>query len=315
MTCYHPLKAYKSKVLSVNGKHTLVFDERKSTGELLQIACGQCIGCRLEKSRVWACRISNEASLYENNCFITLTYSPENLPENGTLVPRDFQLFLKRLRKKYGDNIRFYQCGEYGENYGRPHYHACLLNFDFPDKTLWRKTKRGDLIYRSESLEKLWPYGHCEIGEVTFESAAYCARYIIKKVTGKGAEAHYTRLNAETGELVQLVPEYTNMSRRPGIGAPWLEKFSRDVYTHDSLVIRGGTKVPPPRYYNNRYEVMNPEHYKQIKLKREHREVNIYGTDEYTRRNLENSAERRNVREIVHQRTIDNSLNRTYEKE
>lgn len=315
MTCYHPQTVYRSNVLTVNGKRSLVWDQRKSTGDALQISCGQCIGCRLEKSRVWASRISNEASLYAENCFITLTYSPENMPENGSLRPRDFQLFLKRLRKKYGSQIRFYQCGEYGENFGRPHYHACLLNFDFPDKTPWRKSGREDLIYRSKSLETLWGLGHCEIGSVTFESAAYCARYITKKVTGKTSEAHYTRLNAETGELVQLHPEYCNMSRRPGIGAPWLEKFSSDVYNHDILVIRGGVKVPPPRYYNNRYEIMEPEHYARIKSKRLQKELNAFCTEQYSRTRRDNTYERRIVKEIVHEATIKNSLNRTYEKE
>lgn len=246
MPCYSPQQVYRSNALTANGKRTLVWDKRKSNGDTLQIACGQCIGCRLEKSRVWACRIDNEASLYPENCFITLTYSPENLPANGSLQPRDFQLFFKRLRKLYGAKIRFYMCGEYGDQTSRPHYHACILNFDFPDKKLWRKTSRGDLIYRSPSLERLWPYGNSEIGNVTFESAAYCARYITKKVTGKNADAHYTRLDPETGELIQLHPEYCNMSRKPGIGAPWLEKFSADVYSYDRLVIRGGIKVPPP---------------------------------------------------------------------
>ena len=315
MTCYHPQKVYWSKALTVNGKRTLVWNESKSNGDTTTISCGQCIGCRLEKSRQWAVRISNEASLYDQNCFVTLTYSPENLPENGTLVPRDVQLFLKRLRKKYGDKIRFFSCGEYGDNFGRPHYHLCLLNFDFPDKKIFRKTQRGDLIYRSDSLEKLWPYGHSEIGQVTFESAAYCARYITKKVTGKNAEAHYTRLDVETGELITKHPEFTNMSRRPGIGAPWLKQFSRDVYTHDALVIRGGTKVPPPRYYNNQYEVQNPEHYSQIKSNRLNKQLDEFKNAEFSRKLKDNTHERRIVKEIVHQKTINTSLNRTYEKE
>lgn len=315
MTCYHPQTVYRSKALTVNGKRTLVWNKKDSNGDTLQISCGQCIGCRLEKSRVWACRISNEASLYDENCFITLTYSPENLPENGSLVPRDFTLFLKRLRKKYGPQIRFYQCGEYGENFGRPHYHACLLNFDFPDKYLWRKTQRGDLIYRSPSLEKLWGLGNCEIGQVTFESAAYCARYITKKVTGKNAESHYNSVDLETGEIITKIPEYTNMSRKPGIGAPWLQKFSKDVFNHDVLVIRGGTKVPPPRYYNNRYEMEAPEHYAKIKAKRLEKQLTQLTNGEFTRKERDNTYERRKVKEIVHQATINQSLNRTYEKE
>lgn len=316
MPCYHPQTVYRSNVLTANGKRQLVWDKRKSTGDTLQIACTQCIGCRLEKSRTWACRISNEASLYDQNCFITCTYSPEHLPADGSLEPApEFSKFIKRLRKKYGADIRFFMCGEYGEQLGRPHYHACLLNFDFPDKYIFRRSSRGDFIYRSPSLEKLWGKGHCEIGQVTFESAAYVARYITKKVTGQGAEAHYSSLDAETGEITTKIPEYINMSRKPGIGAPWLQKFSSDVYNYDQLVIRGGVKIPPPRYYNNQYEVLNPEHYAKIKAKRLQKDLDSFKDGQFTRKLRDNTYERRKVKEIVHEQTIKASLNRSYEKE
>lgn len=308
MTCYHPIKAYRSKTLTANGKRQLVFNQRDSTGDVTEIACGQCMGCRLERSRQWAIRISHEASLYEQNCFITLTYSPENLPSDGSLRVRDFQLFLKRLRKRYGPKIRFFHCGEYGEQLGRPHYHACLLNFDFPDKYHFRNNGRSDQVYRSPSLEELWGMGHCEIGSVTFESAAYVARYVTKKITGPQAADHYTRVNPETGEIFSLKPEYTTMSRRPGIGQPWLEKFKSDVYPHDSVVIRGGTKIPPPRYYNNRYEVMHPEKYAEIKHKRLTKQwTNIVD------KLRDNTPERLKVKETVQLRTIE-TLKRNMEK-
>lgn len=316
MTCYHPIKAYRSKELSASGKRKLVFIEKFSNGESLEISCGQCLGCRLERSRQWAVRISCEASLYKSNCFITLTYAPEHLPADGSLNVRHYQLFMKRLRKAYPHaKIRFFHCGEYGERLGRPHYHACLLNFDFPDKVLIRTTDRGDDVFSSRSLNDLWGYGRTEIGSVTFESAAYVARYITKKVTGKASDLHYSRLDLETGEIIQLKPEYTTMSRKPGIGDPWLKKFSSDVYNHDYLVTRNGVKIPPPRYYNNRYEVMNPEHYQKVKLKREQKPVNIYGTDEDIRRRLDNTPERLNVKEIVHKQKIQSCLNRSLEKE
>jgi hypothetical protein len=258
MPCYHPLTAYRSKSLTVNGKRQLVFNQKDSNGDKTEISCGQCMGCRLERSRQWAVRISNEASLYEKNCFITLTYAPEHLPPNGSLVLEHFQKFLKRLRKQYGPKIRFFHCGEYGEQLSRPHYHACIFNFDFADKYHYRSSARGDFIYRSQSLEKLWPFGRCEIGNVTFESAAYVARYITKKLSGPLAAAHYTKLDTETGEIITKKPEYTTMSRRPGIGADWLKLYSTDVYNHDRLIIRGGVQIPPPRFYNNQYEILNP---------------------------------------------------------
>lgn len=314
MTCYHPIKAYRSKVLSVNGKRPLVFLETLSNGEHLEISCGQCIGCRLERSRIWAVRISNEASLYKDNCFITLTYSPEYLPSDGSLDVRHFQLFMKKLRKKYG-KIRFFHCGEYGERLGRPHYHACLLGFDFPDKILLRTTERGDEVFSSKSLDALWGMGRTEIGSVTFESAAYVARYITKKVTGKAAEEHYSRTDFDTGEIIELKPEYTTMSRRPGIGEPWLKKFHADVYNWDQMVTRSGAVIPPPRYFDKRYELMNPEHMAKVKMKREQRDVNVYGTAENLRRTIDNTPERLEVRKTVKLATVNQTLNRQLEKE
>ena len=134
----------------------------------------------------------HEAQMHENNCFITLTINPEELEKRKnkwSLDHREFQLFMKRLRKKYGE-VRFYMCGEYGEENKRPHYHACLFGVEFEDKELHR-VRRGIPLYKSETLNKLWKLGFCTIGDVTFESAAYVARYIMKKVTGEKAEEHY----------------------------------------------------------------------------------------------------------------------------
>ncbi|WNK13214.1 MAG: replication initiator protein [Microvirus sp.] len=313
MTCYHPIKAYRSKHLTVNGKRKLVFSEKDSNGETQEISCGQCIGCRLQRSLEWAARISNEASLYENNCFITLTYAPENLPEGGTLVVKHFQDFMKKLRFKYGPNIRFFHCGEYGEQLHRPHYHAALLNHDFPDKRPSRLTDRGDQTYISDSLDQLWGMGRTEIGELNFDSAAYIARYITKKVTGNAADFHYSTLDFSTGEITRLKPEYITMSRRPGIGAPWLEKYHKDVYSYDKLILRSGAKIAPPRFYDGRYELINPEHARQIFSKREQRDVNMFGTDDYNRRSLDTTENRLKVREVVHEATIKSTLKRNYE--
>lgn len=193
MPCYHPLDAWrpdpstgsKKLIFSYNAKHC------HSPKPDLQVPCGQCVGCRLERSRQWAIRCVHEASLHQHNCFITLTYADEHLPPNNSLVYEHFQLFMKRLRKKYGEGIRFYMCGEYGENFGRPHFHACLFGHNFPDLKLW-KTVNKQKLYRSAELETLWPFGHSSVGTVTFESAAYVARYILKKVSGEAAERHYT---------------------------------------------------------------------------------------------------------------------------
>lgn len=250
MPCFSPLKGYRARVVNPSGKRGIVFNPREGLCDRpVDVPCGQCIGCRLERSRQWAVRCMHEAQLHDRNCFLTLTYSPENLPEGGSLVKRDFQLFMKRLRKHAGVRVRFYYCGEYGDRLQRPHYHACIFGFDFCDKTLW-SCRDGVKLYRSEVLERLWPLGHSTIGEVTFESAAYCARYITKKVTGGEADGHYG----------VRIPEFTGMSRRPGIGSNWLEKYSEDVYPADIVVVRG-RKCKPPRFYDSRWKSLHPERF------------------------------------------------------
>lgn len=261
MPCYHPLKAFRSQ------DRTIVFRETRNTVESLTLPCGQCVGCRLERSRQWAIRCAHEASLYADNCFITLTFSDEHLPEDRSVDVRIFQLFMKRLRKQYGDGIRFFHCGEYGERFGRPHYHACLFNFDFPDKYFWRISPTKNRLYRSPSLEVLWPFGHCEIGSVTFESAAYVARYVLKKFTGPQADLHYEYIDPLTGQIFDRSPEYVTMSRRPGIGKAWFEKYSSDVFPGD-FVVMNGKKVRPPRYYDTQYEILYPFEMEALKHER-----------------------------------------------
>lgn len=254
MPCYKPLQAWYGKDKTSNGKNSIVFTptDARDPDSPIELPCGQCVGCRLERSRQWAVRCMHEAELHDDNCFITLTFNDDALSKRAfpeSLDVRDFQLFMKRLRKKYGSGIRFFHCGEYGEKYGRPHYHACLFGFDFPDKQLF-SINNGQRLYISESLQKLWPYGFATIGSVTFESAAYVARYIMKKITGDMAVEHYcVGVDTDTGEMLLKKPEYTTMSRREGIGKGWFEKYHKDVYPHDYVVVNG-KKCKPPRYYD-----------------------------------------------------------------
>jgi len=267
MPCYHPIPAWRS--VDGSGKMTFhgpTFPFQKAK----QLPCGQCIGCRLDRSRQWAIRCIHEAQLYEENCFITLTFSPEALekrPIPMSIDLRDWQLFMKRLRKSAGGRkIRYFHCGEYGENLGRPHYHACLFNYDFADKKLW-KENNGQRIYTSKILEKIWGQGFCTIGTVTFESAAYVARYIMKKVTGDLAADHYDRFDLETGEINQLKPEYISMSKKPGLGHGWLEKYQTDVFPSDEIIINGKS-VKVPRYYDNQFQMENADQFTAIQKTR-----------------------------------------------
>jgi len=178
MQCHYPIPAYRLPSGSV------VFHD-KGDGAPFEVPCGKCLGCRLSRSREWALRCVHEASLHEQNCFVTLTYSPENLPSDAGLHHPHFQKFMKRLRKKYsGRDIRYYMCGEYGERTNRPHYHALLFGLDFPDWEYVSTSDSGHEVFTSKTLEKIWGLGFVTIGTVTFESAAYCAPYIMKKLTG-----------------------------------------------------------------------------------------------------------------------------------
>lgn len=222
-------------------------------GSWLQLPCGQCVECRLERSRQWAVRCMHEASLHDKNCFLTLTYNDENCPRSLRYKP-DVQKFWKRLRKAVGP-FRFFACGEYGEVTLRPHYHACVFGLDFADKVYWRRSHAGFNLYRSPLLERLWPFGYSDIGEVTFESAAYVARYAMKKVTGNAAafdDFSYLRMDLDTGEFYKVSPEVCRMSKRPAIGLDWIRLYHRDVYRGDGdpFCVVDGVKVKPPRYYD-----------------------------------------------------------------
>lgn len=216
MPCFFPLTAWKP-LQSHRGSAPVFVKPRDGLAKELKLPCGRCVGCRLERSKQWSIRINHEASLFERNCFITLTFSPEHLPNPPILDVKIFQDFMKRLRKQYvpkcpydepdlreswfaDHGIRFYHCGEYGERTARPHYHAILFNFDPPDKVLW-KVVNGHRYYISKSLEEIWGLGHVVIGEVTFESAAYVARYVMKKINGPNAQMHYSVYDKDTGEF------------------------------------------------------------------------------------------------------------------
>lgn len=243
MACFSPLLAWQ-----LDGGE-IVFVERGKIKRELQLPCGQCVGCRLERSRQWAIRCMHESQMHEHSIFVTLTYNDEEVPDDYSLNHRHFQLFCKRLRKVNGP-FRFYMCGEYGDEFARPHYHACLFGCWFDDRKFFRTGESGSHLYTSEKLSRLWPYGFSSIGDVTFESAAYVARYVLKKITGQAASKHYECVNGETGEIFSRVPEYTRMSLKPGIGYTWYQKYKKEVYPLDRVVVRG-MEMKPPKYYDN----------------------------------------------------------------
>lgn len=259
MPCFTPLQAFY--LVDEFGKKRLSFANRDFSGSLpssdnfMQLPCGKCIGCKLESSRQFALRCLHESKCHEDNCFVTLTYDDVNLPSSGSLIRKDPQDFMKRLREFFSfKKIRFFGCGEYGDLLARPHYHLCLFNFDFPDRKKFSK-RDGFTYYTSDILNTLWGLGHCLVTDFSFETAAYVARYCTKKVTGDIKYEYYD------GRL----PEFSMMSNRPGIGAHWLEQYGEsDVFPHDSCIARG-RRCKPPRYYDKLLQRLDPFRFESVK--------------------------------------------------
>jgi hypothetical protein len=264
MPCFSPVLCWRSKDVNPTGKRSLVFIEAKGLdNSQLEVPCGGCVGCRLDRSRQWSLRLMHESKLHDLKCFLTLTYDDFHLPANGSLVKAHPVGFLKRLRRRHafhndGAKLRYYLCGEYGDENGRPHYHIILFGCDFADKRPHSKNSRGDQRYRSDMLDEVWGHGLCDIGSVTAESCGYVSRYIMKKVNGDLAADHYTRVDPLTGEIFNLQPEYNAMSLKPGIGLNFYEKFKSDFYPRDNAVMKGKL-FPVPKYYDRQLEKSDPD--------------------------------------------------------
>ncbi len=299
MVCFHPIKGYRSQGGRVTFSRRDAFIDRPVT-----VSCGQCRGCRRERAKQWAIRITHEAQLHEKNSFITLTYRDDELPPGNSLDKQHFPNFIKRFRKNLRkrshdlnqetpETLRYFHCGEYGDDSGRPHYHACLFGQDFSeDRKLFKNDKRGYPLWTSKALDDLWQKGHSIIGALTFESAAYVARYIMKKQTGPGAEEHYHGTQ----------PEYVTMSRRPGIGASWYEKFGDEIRRDDFCVVQR-KKARPPRFYDLEFQKQFPEKYEATKIKR---------IRQAEKHQANNTPERLQVREevqIAKERRLTRDLN------
>lgn len=312
MACYHPLHLTRRADGKLKKCHAgPAFAD-------LTVACGQCSGCRLERSRQWATRLMHEATLHKKNCFLTLTYNAGHLPRDNSLDIRDWQKFAKRVRNelvaRYPDHkskrtFRFYHVGEYGSQssketpYGRPHYHACIFGQDWlEDAELLKKNQHGDPLWRSPSLESLWsddqgPIGLHAIGHLSWQSAAYVARYVMKKRTGPSAHRWYNEIDYYTGEVThERSPEYATMSRRPGLGKGWLDKFMSDVFPSDEVIVNGA-KQRPPRYYDNQLQVADLELHDAIKLQRVNKAAKYAAN---------NTPERLKVREEVQNARTEN---------
>lgn len=260
MSCFSPIKAWFGP-RNENGKYPLVFNPKDaSIGghpiSQVEVPCGYCVGCRIDRSRAWAIRCVHEASLHDLNCFVTLTYAVA--PQNNSLVKKDLQDFWKRLRKSiFPLTLRYFACGEYGSKGDRPHYHACIFG--------WRP---HDLVtfgshYSSEFLARVWGHGFVTVGDVTHASAAYVAQYVIKKQYGP---------DVDYGDRE---PEYVVMSRRPGIASDWISHNLDDVYGYHDAVSIDGRLVRVPRFYDSYFESVDPKGLQDLKLERIKRMMNF----------------------------------------
>lgn len=288
----HP-KYGQYRILPLTRSKVLEYATDPITGEYLEavrVPCGECVGCRLDYSREWASRVVMESMSYpDNSLFVTLTYNDDNLPmvindgsdhlvrgkewavdyccKGATLSKPDIQNWMKRLRRNlsyhYGINegVRFYLAGEYGSTTYRPHYHVCLFGAPTDNLKVIGKNKLGNFLYESDFLSDTWSFGHLCVGKLNFQTAAYTARYCLKKAQGKD-NSFFDSLGVDR--------EFVLMSRRPGIGVPYYNAHKHEIYRNDEIILPASTKdkpnvVRPPRYFDMLYKQENPEHFAQIK--------------------------------------------------
>lgn len=299
MACFHPVTAWKP----LDGGPRYTLNRLKGYQDLptVQFPCSQCIGCRKEYTRQWAVRSYHEAKMHKACSFITLTYDDKSLPAHGTLVKKHWQEFANLLRRKLGP-FRYMHCGEYGEARNRPHYHASIFGINFEaDRIPTGTNKQGDQLYESKTLTDLWGKGNCILGNLTYETARYVAGYVFKKLNGEQIK-HYDIYDPQTGEVFgQRIPEYTTMSRNPGIGKKWIDEFMSDVYPHDEVIING-SRQKPPKFYDTQYELINPQGMALIKAKRR-RLADTHSEDQ--------TPDRRHAREHFQNLTVKKALKRT----
>lgn len=266
------MKAYRSLERNpATGEALLTFNPLKALNSTnpMSLPCGTCIGCRIDRAEQWALRCMHEAQMHTESSFITLTYEDQHLPENYSVSKREFQLFMKRLRKDLGfKKVRYFASAEYGPRTLRPHYHALLFGHAFyGDRQFKKLNKHGDRTYTSKQLETAWGYGMCDLGDVTYKSARYVAGYIMKKIRGDQAASHYLRTHPKTRQLVQVEPEFQLQSTKPGIGSTWFDKYKTDAFPSDFLVVEG-RQTHVPRYYFNK---LREDEREAIERSREHK--------------------------------------------
>lgn len=264
MSCVRPLPAYKHGGAVRIGRPPSLLGVKDE----MWLPCGKCICCKLDRSRAWSIRIMHEAQLHDEKYFVTLDYDPAkpDSPEcsgNWSLQYAHFQQFMRRLRKvsrnRSGSVLRFFVSGEYGRLRGRPHWHCILFGLRLEDRERMANGK-----YFSGSLESVWSHGRCDIGEVTPNSAAYCAGYTLNKAYGRDS---YDVVDRVTGEVIERRAPFVRMSLKPGIGARWYALYGSDLFPHD-FAVQDGKRYKVPRYYVKKLQCSNPDLAEEVAYER-----------------------------------------------
>lgn len=219
--------------------------------------CGKCLACRINKRREWTLRLCHEEVFSDTAYFVTLTYDEEHVPLAGdylAVYKPDIQLFMKRLRKDVAKmdpdiKIRFFLNSEYGPETSRPHYH--MLLFNVPSEKMFEgarmiKRSRKSVSFTCPYLMEIWRNGNVEFGIASKERAGYCAKYFIDR---KEVDPN-------------LQPNFSLMSRRPGIGFAYQEKIADKVqkYGLKACLNSSGTYVALPRYYREKIYTEEQRH-------------------------------------------------------
>lgn len=267
MPCFKPTKAWQYLDPKMPDKPIFHQPERHAN-KPIELPCGKCIGCRSDKALDWTVRMTHEASLYEYNQFVTLTYDEENIPHDFGLHHKHYQDWIRKLRKHYPEiSLRYYMCGEYGEINSRPHFHAAIFNLNITDLEQYSE-RDGHKTFTSKKMTKIWGKGNVIMGEsLTPQSCAYIAGYMLKELKAIDQEHGFRITDLETGQEFDRISPYQRMSNRPGIGRNWIEKYQTDTFP-DDFIILDGKRFPVPDYYLRRLKDEDPKLYEEIKSDR-----------------------------------------------
>lgn len=235
----------------------------------INLPCGVCFGCRMDNSRMWSLRMMHEAKFSSSSYFVTLTYRPEALPLYGNLNYDHLEKFWKKARHEFafdGTKLGYFACGEYGDKSLRPHYHFAGFDWNITDLRLFKETDHGP-YFLSDHLADVWGHGNVIVAQLDWMTAAYCARYVTKKMRGKNLRFLPDECaDPVTGEVPSFKVERAFQSQ--GIGLRWYEANADEVWNLDGCLYNNQYMVTPPRYYFKQLEKHDPERAAIVKLKR-----------------------------------------------